>query len=371
MQKHMLETGAFITETIALEVPHRHIVFTIPKLMRKNFYWHRPALNDLSRMAWDCIHAFMCNTLQRDGSRKSTSMSRARSRVPAYGRPGGVISIETAGEYQDPNPHIHLITTDGIFTPSGSFYFMPRYGDLAEKYLRSLWEVAITNYVLEKGFVTEETIAKVSGYRHNGFSVYARRRVEFKKSDERSVAEFEQLARYIVKPHFSLESMEYVPQTGKVLYHGTMNKGKRRNFEIFEANDFLAAVTSHIPKYRQRYINYYGEYSSRARAKEKEYDEMPREGATVEQREYRKRWAMLIRKVYEVDPLKCPKCGKEMQIVEYIREGYTFLYKQWLVSIDAWHLEPPRAPPVKQEELPLTYCPISEDAHYVDEFADA
>jgi hypothetical protein len=49
------------------------------------------------------------------------------------------------------------------------------------------------------------------------------------------------LARYIVKPHFSLESMEYVPQTGKVLYHGTMNKGKRRNFEIFEANDFLAS----------------------------------------------------------------------------------------------------------------------------------
>jgi hypothetical protein len=35
--------------------------------------------------------------------------------------------------------------------------------------------------------------------------------------------------------------MEYVPQTGKVLYHGTMNKGKRRNFEIFEANDFLAS----------------------------------------------------------------------------------------------------------------------------------
>ncbi|MEK6794463.1 MAG: transposase [Spirochaetota bacterium] len=294
----------------------------------------------------------MCNTLQQDG------------------RPGAVLSIETAGEYQDGNPHIHAVTTDGIYTPTGSFYFMPRYGELAEKYLRSLWEMAVTKYVLEKGFVTEETIEKVSAYRHNGFSVYARRRVEYKKSDERSVAEFEQLARYIVKPHFSLESMEYVPQTGKVLYHGTMNKGKRRNFEIFEANDFLAAVTSHIPKYRQRYLNYYGEYSSRARAKEKEYQEMPREGASVEQREYRKRWAMLIRKVYEVDPLKCPKCGKEMHIVEYVREAYAFLYKQWLVSIDAWYVEPPRAPP-EQPVLELTYCAISEDAHYVDEFADA
>ncbi|MDA1275209.1 MAG: hypothetical protein O2960_14350 [Verrucomicrobia bacterium] len=32
----------------------------------------------------------------------------------------------------------------------------------------------------------------------------------------------------------------------------------------------------------------------------------------------RKRWAALIKKVYEVDPLRCAKCGAEMRIISFI-----------------------------------------------------
>ena len=38
--------------------------------------------------------------------------------------------------------------------------------------------------------------------------------------------------------------MEYVPETKKVLYHGTMNKGKRRNFEIFERAPRMAQLAA-------------------------------------------------------------------------------------------------------------------------------
>jgi hypothetical protein len=31
-------------------------------------------------------------------------------------------------------------------------------------------------------------------------------------------------------------------------------------------------------------------------------------------------WAALIRLVYEVDPLKCPKCGSQMEIVSFIED---------------------------------------------------
>ena len=34
----------------------------------------------------------------------------------------------------------------------------------------------------------------------------------------------------------------------------------------------------------------------------------------------RRRWADLIRRVYEVDPLVCPRCGGEMRVVGFITE---------------------------------------------------
>ncbi len=42
--------------------------------------------------------------------------------------------------------------------------------------------------------------------------------------------------------------------------------------------------------------------------------------ATEEQRHYKKKWAQLIRKVFEVNPLECPACGGEMKLISIIYE---------------------------------------------------
>src|ERR1035437_6624726 len=34
-------------------------------------------------------------------------------------------------------------------------------------------------------------------------------------------------------------------------------------------------------------------------------------------REARRRWAELLRQIFEVDPLRCPECGAEMRIVPF------------------------------------------------------
>ena len=33
-----------------------------------------------------------------------------------------------------------------------------------------------------------------------------------------------------------------------------------------------------------------------------------------------KNWARLIKKIYEVDPLVCPKCGGDMRIIAFIED---------------------------------------------------
>ena len=38
-------------------------------------------------------------------------------------------------------------------------------------------------------------------------------------------------------------------------------------------------------------------------------------------KELKKRWSYFIRKVYETDPLVCPKCSGEMRIISFIDQG--------------------------------------------------
>ena len=105
--------------------------------------------------------------------------------------------------------------------------------------------------------------------------------------------------------------------------------GPRRNFQVFSALDFLAEVTQHIPDKGEHLVRYYGWYSHRQRglraksqsAAVSDSDPKPQEikidrSAANAQKSAAdgpragslSTWAMLIKRVYEIDPLKCPHC---------------------------------------------------------------
>ena len=103
------------------------------------------------------------------------------------------------------------------------------------------------------------------------------------------------------------------------------------NFQYFSFPDFVAAVTAHIPNARQKYTNYYGWYSNKSRGLRRraagpvavnpdQSDAVPLVAPPLHQKEYAKSWAMLLRKVWEVDPLLCPKCGGAMKILAVIND---------------------------------------------------
>ena len=84
----------------------------------------------------------------------------------------------------------------------------------------------------------------------------------------------------------------------------------------------------HIPEPRRHLVRYYGAYSSvmrgRGRSGEKRRDAcVTGEDAAptdLERRALRRLWAALIRRIYEVDPLVCPRCGQAMRIIAFITE---------------------------------------------------
>ena len=109
---------------------------------------------------------------------------------------------------------------------------------------------------------------------------------------------------------------------------GDLRSGVSRNFQVFDPLDFLAEVTQHIPNKGEHTIRYYGWYSNKSRGMRAKLAAVKNIDAVVDAEEEdtpfrkacRSRWAALIKKVYEVDPLKCPKCAGRMRIISFIEK---------------------------------------------------
>ncbi len=56
----------------------------------------------------------------------------------------------------------------------------------------------------------------------------------------------------------------------------------------------------------------------------------------------------LIKQVYEVDPLSCPKCGGEMKIIAFIERRQRAVVEKILRHCGLWEEESDRGPPQVQ-----------------------
>jgi len=130
----------------------------------------------------------------------------------------------------------------------------------------------------------------------------------------------ENLARYIIRASFSQERMKYLDQEGKVVY---MSKDGKKT-KAFPALEWLAAMCSHIPNRGEQMVRYYGYYSNVSRWKRQQAGNDDAVPCILEsqgdEKTFRRNWARLIRKIYEVDPLICPKCQGTMRIISFIED---------------------------------------------------
>jgi len=119
--------------------------------------------------------------------------------------------------------------------------------------------------------------------------------------------------------------------------------GVKRNFQILPPLDFLAEFTQHIPAKGSHLIRYYGFYSNKSRGMRKKAEvdtsaEPSREDAASGAAATRssQTWAMLIKRVYEVDPLSCPQCGGEMKVVSFIESRQDEVIEKILRHCGLW-----------------------------------
>jgi hypothetical protein len=163
------------------------------------------------------------------------------------------------------------------------------------KKLEAIFRHKVLRMLLNKGKITQEMIVMLSTWRHSGFNVLCGNRIS--PNDDTAM---ENLARYIIRASFSQERMQYLDQAGTVVYrsrHGETTKS-------FPALEWLAAMCSHIPNPDLDRDN-----ASRGKRRKEGSDEaipciLESQG---DEKTFRRNWARLIQKIYEADPLVCPK----------------------------------------------------------------
>jgi len=171
-----VEFGEWLCREVLKAVPHRHFVFSIPKILRRYFLYDRTLLSDLSRCGWESLKVFFQETVHEEDA-----------------VPGAVIAIQSFGDFLGFNPHLHILCSDGCFYGEGMFRVAPRF---ETKQLEGIFRHNVFKMLLSKDKITQDLVNMLMSWRHSSFNVFSGSRIQ--PGEEEAM---ENLARYIIRPH--------------------------------------------------------------------------------------------------------------------------------------------------------------------------
>ena len=215
--------------------------------------------------------------------------------------------FQSAGESLNFNPHLHGIISGGVFDRDGNFHEI-RFMN-TEK-LGTLFMHKVLLKLKRLGLIDDGVITQILSQEHSGFSAWWG---EPLLATDESYRLF--LARYIDRGPVAESRIRI--EDGIVTYETE----KDPSLYEFEPLEFLARLTPHIPKKWESTTRYYGWYSHRQRGERKKRqvpDFATIQPLPLERKKASRTWAALIKRVFEVDPLLCPKCGGRMHIKSFM-----------------------------------------------------
>ena len=124
-------------------------------------------------------------------------------------------------------------------------------------------------------------------------------------------------------------------------------------------------MCSHVLNKGEQIVRYYGFYSNVSRGERKIQGKNDATPSILEpdasSKEFRKNWALLIQKIYEVDLLFCPKCQEPMKIIAFIQDQE--VVKKILKHVGLW--ERKTRPPPKSKAPPIQYIEDTESQKFI------
>jgi hypothetical protein len=237
-KKRQILWAEWLQEKVLAGVPHRHVVFTMPRLLRGIFRKRRELLLDLAQCCAEALSEYM------------------RRELGSGTRPGIVVSIATSGDLMQWHPHGHLLVTDGAFSEAGAFRPIKAWDADA---VMKLFRERLLARLIERHAISEDLARKLLAWRHPGFSAHVGGAIPFE--EKKAV---EDVACYLVRAPPSLKKLVYLDGEKAVLYRSKMNPFLGRNFEAMDPLEWLARLADHIPDTGKHRTHFYACYANRA-----------------------------------------------------------------------------------------------------------
>jgi hypothetical protein len=147
--KRLEEWGEWMRETLLLDVPHRQVVFTIPKMLRIFFKFKRRLLGDLCRCALRALTRYF-----------EVVTGSALT-------PGVIAVIQTFGDRINLHPHLHFLVTEGGTDATGVFQRIPR---LDDSRLTEIFAREVLSFLVGREILSPEWAERILSWRHTGFN---------------------------------------------------------------------------------------------------------------------------------------------------------------------------------------------------------
>ena len=310
----------FVEEVMAKLHPgvvYRHLTLTIPEQLRVLFYKNRQSkdlYNRFYKAGWDCI----CDLLS-----KLTGIPVKKIKC------GCIMVMHIPGRDAKFNPHLHIILMDGALNVRQNKWLCLNY--FPYEILRKKWQYYLSKMVtdFDQSPETKKLIDELwKKYGHIGFVF----NIDTRDVPRRSESLAKYLSKYLFRPAISLKRIiDYDEKKQIVVYEYACHEtGKLERAEI-NVLDFIGRMMQQVlPKGFQR-VRYWGLQASSSYKKSKKqiHDALDRgtelirdnDGEVLVKRAAQLTFREKILKWKKRDPLKCKKCGHEMELVKVWIKG--------------------------------------------------
>lgn len=319
--------------SIALDVPHRHMVFTIPKELRIFFLKDRSLLNILFIAVRNTIAQATNKSLFDKLKRKSKKLGRPLSLnkytfkdEDSANSFGLVATIHTFGRSLQWNPHIHALVPELIYHKNKDKISKCAY--FSYEKLRKTFQFEVLR-LLQAQLGDRFTFTKTLNYDNHsdGWYVYAKPMAsDGNDSDSQNIqACINYCLRYAGRtPMAESRIDDYDHEKQTIDYHYIDHTTEQRVNVHEPSFKFVLKLLMHCPDAHFKTVRYYGFYANAAKLKLNRIHELlgnttkvsKEKRSVIKQTLHNKlKYRTLLIDTYHKDPLKCP-CGHFMEYVD-------------------------------------------------------
>ena len=354
-QKRALLFAEHVDEVVLGDLPVRQYVVTIPKMLRLCFKYDRKLLGLLSR----CFYASIRELFQ-EAAADRCSLTAMTASLQSYG--------------DDPtrfHPHLHCLVTEGLVSPEGSFVRVACPDPVC---IMQLFRHKLVKTLLAREKISPRLVEIMQNWTHPGFSVFQGERIDPDDHQARR-----RLAGYMAHPSNAC-AIAPKPARSSTTAGNAAPAAMPRRPASFQHSTSWPPYAPTRPIADSSWSGITGLFPMRTgfrlalppsasaplpgvHGSHQDDSDSRQEFA----RSRRRSWARLIKKVYEADPLVCPRCSGPLKIISLIGNGPVI--EKILRHLNLWNR--PERPPPPPPERSIQYDQEIADFDKAGQWPDA